>query len=471
MGLWRDVETLLRDSIARHGTAGCGLAITVDGEQREFAAGVADVRTAEPFRQDALCLVGSTAKVYTATLIMKLADECGLDLDEPIRRHLPGLRLADEDAASALTTRHLLAHTSGLGIGPYADHGQADDAVECYVDALATRPSVHGPGERWGYSNAGFVIAGRLVEVLSGRCWDEALRELLLAPAGLDDTLTMPEQILPRPIARPHLRETDGTLRPAPGWGLVGRSMGPTGSTLAATAGDLARFARLHLDNGRSGNGTRILSADAVQAMRQRQAEVPAGWPYGDGWCLGWYAATWDGHQVVAHAGHNLGTGSHLCLLPGLGTAMAMVFNSTPGDAALNHEVFGHLARELFGITKPDPWLALPTGPIPDLSPYTGRYDNDLVRIVVDLDGDELVVRREPQDGVSVEPAQRRLRFLTRTAFGAGDGALHGARAPGGYATPEAFFSGFGATGRPEFLHDSVFVLRRHHDQAEGAGR
>jgi len=459
-GVWDDVQTLLQDAIAQHGVVGCTLAISIDGELHEFAAGVADARTREPLRPDALCLVGSTTKVYTATLLMKLVDELGLDLDDPIRKHLPEFRLADEDAASALTMRHLLAHTSGIGIGAYDNCGNDDDAVERYVASLDAQPCVHAPGERWGYSNAGYVIAGRLVEVLSERCWDDALHELLLGPAGLTDSLTRPEQILVRPLARPHLRDANGEFHVAPVWGLSGRSLGPTGSTLAATAGDLARFGRIHLDGGTAADGTRILAADVVSAMKARQTDVPPGWPHGDGWCLGWCAATWDSHQVVGHAGHNLGAGSHLYVLPDDDAAIAMVFNSTPGDAALQQEVVRQLVRELFGITKPDPWLPL-LDEVPDLGRYEGRYGNDLMTTVVEVDAGSLLLYRTQRTGGEAEPEPRRLRMLTPTAFGSADGALHAAQAPEGHATPEVFFTDFDDSGRPEFLYESVFPTRR----------
>jgi CubicO group peptidase (beta-lactamase class C family) len=469
-GFWRDLETLLVDATARHGVAGCGLAVSVDGELHELVAGVSDVRTGEPMRTDAPCLVGSTTKVYTTTLLMKLVEERGLDLDEPVRTYLPGFRLASEEATAALTTRHLLSHTAGIGPGGYDDHGRGEDAVARYVEALSTHPSVHLPGERWGYSNAGFVIAGRLVEVLTGRCWDDALREMLLSPAGLSHTLTLPEDLLLRPIARPHVVQPDGTLETAPMWGLAGRSLGPTGSTLAATAGDLVRFARLHLNGGTTDQGTRILSEESVRAMQVRQTDVPDGWPYGDGWCLGWLTANWDGQRVVAHAGHNLGAGSHVVVLPDLGAAVSMVFNSVPGDAGLQHEVVSHLVRELFGITKPEPWLPLTVADaVPDLRRYAGRYVNNLVSTVIEVDGSELVLHRELQGpAAGVQPSVR-MRFLTTTAFGSGDGAAHAASSPQGYATPEIFFGGFNDAGTPGFLYESVFVAGRQDDDRETA--
>src|SRR5262249_17531736 len=147
--------------------------------------------------------------------------------------------------------------------GPYNEYGRGDDAPARYVASLATVPSIHPPGERFGYSNAAIVIAGRIVEVLTGRNWDDALRERILEPAGLEGSFSLPEQAILHPVAPGHVRNETGEMVPALKWGLCGRAMAPTGSTFATTAGDLVRFGAIHLNGGLALNGTRILEEDS----------------------------------------------------------------------------------------------------------------------------------------------------------------------------------------------------------------
>src|SRR5690606_40245912 len=124
-------------------------------------------------------------KVWTTVLLMQLVEEGELDLDAPVRTVLPDLTLADEKVAVELTTRHLLTHTSGIDGDLFTDTGRGDDAVEKYVASLASAALLHPLGRGWSYCNSGFVIAGRIVEVLRGAPWDQVLRERIVTPLGL----------------------------------------------------------------------------------------------------------------------------------------------------------------------------------------------------------------------------------------------------------------------------------------------
>src|SRR5690606_30123626 len=111
-------------------------------------------------------------------------------------------------------------------------------------------------------------------------------------------------------------------------WGVADRGMGPTGSTLCTTAADLARFAQLHLNDGRAPDGTQVLSPESVAAMQEVQVELPAAISLATNWCVGWLSDHWNGRQVLGHTGHNIGSGSFLRLIPEEDAAIALVFNS-----------------------------------------------------------------------------------------------------------------------------------------------
>lgn len=449
-GLQKHLDELVLDS----GVVGAGLAVVLDGDVHELASGAADLRGPRPMTTDALCLVGSTTKVYTATLLMQLVAAGRAELDMTVRTYLPDLRLQDEDAAQVLTLRHLLAHTTGLGIGAYsfAEHG--DTAVADFVRSLAAQPQVDPPGERFGYSNAGYVIAGRVVEVLTGLPWDRALQEHLLMPAGLHQTLTAPADLLMRPVAVPHTAEPGDPLAVAAQWGIAGWGLGPTGSTLAATAGDLARFGLLHLRDGVGSDGRQVVPADAVAAMQVPQVDLPDGLPYAAQWCLGWFSHQWGARRMVGHAGHNRGAGSHLSLFPEVHGALALVFNTVPGDAGLHDRLFSELAAELFGATRPAPWRIPEPEPSERLTRYAGTYSSDGTATHVTVADGSLVLR-------SAGRAEQQVRSIGAGRFGSGALGHHHVVPPPGALTPQVVFTGDDGTGRTTHLYDSVFVKRR----------
>lgn len=449
----RNLAELLGDLVTSQGVAGAGVAVLLDGQVHEAAVGVADVRTGSALTPRHVCFVGSTAKVLTATLLMQLVDEGLVRLDESVTDYVKPLDLPRD-----ITVAQLLSHTSGLAMGPYADHRRDDDAVTSYAESIGPRNVVCGAGERWGYSNAGLVIAGRIVELLRMTDWDTALRRHILEPAGLTESATLPEEAILHPVALPHLRSGDA-VTVAPGWGIAGRAMGPTGSSLVMTPADLVKFAAVHLSGGIASDGTRLLSAESVDAMMQPRTQVSPGSPFADQWGLGWYLAQWGAAPTVGHSGHNLGAGSHLMLFPDAGGAMSVVFNTVPGDAGLVHELFRELASELFGADKPTPWK--PVTPLPpDVTErYAGRYACSEFEVEAEAVGGELDVT--VVESAVRRPPRRMRPVLDGAAWGTGELGEHAAAAPQGQLTPEVFFSDFDEQGRPQFAHLSVFLARR----------
>jgi CubicO group peptidase (beta-lactamase class C family) len=187
-------------------------------------------------------------------MIMQLVDEGLLSLDTTVSELLPGARLGTADVGDQVTVRHLLTHTSGIDGDVFTDTGRGDDCVERYVGLLAEVPSVFTPGATYSYCNSGYVLLGRIIEVIDGQSWDESLRERLTGPLAATQTVTLPEEAILRRAAVGHQR--CGT--PVHVWGLP-RSIGPAG-LITATPGDLLTFARLHLDGGITADGKRLLS-------------------------------------------------------------------------------------------------------------------------------------------------------------------------------------------------------------------
>ncbi|MEV6984527.1 serine hydrolase [Sphaerisporangium sp. NPDC051017] len=348
----------LAELIAEYEVPGANLAFLHGGEVHEFAAGVLNVDTGVEVTTDSLFQIGSVSKVWTATQIMLMVEAGRLTLDTPVIEVLPEFKVADPEVTKTVTIRHLLSHTSGIDGDLFLDTGRGDDCVEKYVQACADLAQNHPLGATQSYCNSGFIIAGRVVERLTGKVWDAALREQIIEPLGLTHTWTLPEDVLRFRGAMGHV---DG--RPAPAWGLM-RSCGPAGLICARPA-DVVAFARAHLGTG--------LLADP-RAMWEPQADIPNPHTLGKQWGIGWILDEWQGRRVVSHAGNTIGQAAMLWMVPETETVVCLLANGGH-TAAFQHAVATELFDQLIGLAVP-PVLGPPAEPFEtDVERYAGVYE------------------------------------------------------------------------------------------------
>jgi CubicO group peptidase (beta-lactamase class C family) len=345
----------------------------------EAAHGVLNLDTGEETTTDTVFQIGSISKVWTATLVLQLVDEGRLSLDEPVARWLPDLRLADPEAAAGVTLRHLLTHTSGIDGDVFTDTGRGDDCVAKYVAALRDEAQNHPLGATWSYCNSGYVIAGRVIETVTGTTWDEAVRTRLIGPLGLRHTSTLPEEALLHRTACGHADGPDGPVRVSQ-W-MLPRALGPAGLVNASVA-DLLRFARMHLNAGVTEDGTRVLSAAAATAMAAHEVDLPETYTLGDSWGLGWIRFEWDGERLFGHDGHTIGQSAYLRVLPAQRLAVALLTNGDSTDD-LYRDLYREIFAEVAGLTVPAPF-APPAEPVTvDLTPHLGPYERASTRLEV----------------------------------------------------------------------------------------
>ncbi|MEU6312274.1 serine hydrolase domain-containing protein [Streptomyces sp. NPDC047014] len=376
---------------------GAGLAFWHDGQVHQCATGVLNTATGAAVLTDSLFQIGSITKVWTATQLMLLSEHDRTTLDTPVVDVLPEFRLADQQAAAAITLRHLLTHTSGIDGDLFLDTGRGDDCLRRYVEACAGAEQTFPVGDSHSYCNSGFVIAGRVIEQLTGTTWDQALRDQICAPLGLNHTWTLPEDVLRFGAAVGH--DDHGAV--VPQWGLP-RSVGPAG-LICATAADVVAFGRAHLTPGA------LLADPAV--MRQAQVDLPNPYAGGHQWGIGWSLDEWDGRQVVSHTGDTIGQHAALWVLPEVGTVIAVLING--GDSvAFQHRLVSELLHDLHQLSVPA-LLGPPAEPVEvDVDAFTGVYERAGSQIHVTSHEGRLCLRTEPT-GILVGLAQPRALELT----------------------------------------------------------
>jgi dipeptidyl aminopeptidase/acylaminoacyl peptidase len=379
----------------RHHVPGAALGILRvrpgrDDELVEAAFGVLNKDTGVEVTKDTLFQIGSITKVWTTTVLMQLVDEGLLSLDAPVAQVLPELRLSDPDVTKQVTMRQLLTHTSGIDGDVFTDTGRGDDCVEKYVAGLDEVAQNHPLGATWSYCNSGFVLAGRVIEQLTGGTWDKAVRDRIFAPLGLEHTITLPEEALLHRAAVGHVSE--GTAEPtrAPAW-MLPRSLGPAG-VIGSTVADLLGFARMHLTGGVGPDGTRLLELSSATNMTELQAELPDTHTLGDSWGIGWIRFGWNGRRLIGHDGNTIGQSAFLRLLPDEGLAVTLLTNGG-NTRDLYQDLYREIFAELADIEMPRP-LIPPAEPVPvDARPHVGTYERAGARLEVLMGDDGPVLR------------------------------------------------------------------------------
>lgn len=347
------IESELPALMARRRVPAAAVGVLQDGQVIDHAYGILNLATGVEATTDSLFQVGSITKLWTTDLVMQLVDEGRVRLDDEIRRHLPGFAVADEEAAATITIRQLLSHTAGFEGDIFTDHGPGDDAIERFVASMGDLPQIFAPGERFSYSNAGFAVLGRLVEVLRGTTWDRALQERLAAPLGLSHIATTAYDAIRFRAAMGHIDPApDHVLRPGPAWGMA-RASGPVGAMLSMRVRDLLGFAAMHLAGGEAPDGTQVVSAASCAETVTRQVDHPAS-TRSDARGLGWSLDDLS-QGIVGHDGQTIGQSAFFRMVPEHGLAVALLTNG--GDTyGLYHDVVGHLLDDLAGVRiAPDP--------------------------------------------------------------------------------------------------------------------
>ncbi|HVH12148.1 MAG TPA: serine hydrolase domain-containing protein, partial [Longimicrobium sp.] len=182
------VAAVVEASMAELGIPGVALGIFWEGRSITRGFGVTSVENPLPVTGQTVFQAGSITKTFTATALMRLVESGRLDLDAPVRTYLPGFRVGDETASANATARILLTHMGGWEGDLFDDTGDGDDALARIVERMASLEQVAPFDTFWSYNNAGFYVAGRLLEVATGTSYEDAIRTLLIDPLQLRHT-------------------------------------------------------------------------------------------------------------------------------------------------------------------------------------------------------------------------------------------------------------------------------------------
>ena len=296
--------------IDRKGFPGGSLMLIHRGEVifRE-AFGLADLASKRPFATEDLCRIASVTKPHTATLLVMLADEGRLSLDERIDKYLPefkGMKVRGTGPARrAPTIKECLSHTGGFPGNDSLKSGaltiKRDGTLAEAVADLATRELWSEPGTQFAYGGLGYMAAARAAEVVTGKDYEVLMQEVLLDRIGAKDATFHPTDEMQEKMPTAYER-VEGGFRPRQIRSIA--TVVNPGGGLCSTLDDVGRLMLLHRNKGVVG-GRRVVSEAALAAMY-----VPQPGTTGPGYGLGFNTLRTAGDGRLACAGHIGGSGT-----------------------------------------------------------------------------------------------------------------------------------------------------------------
>ena len=375
--------------MARLPIPGVALGVLIGDQEYAAGFGITSVENPLPVTPDTLFQIGSITKTFVATAAMRLVEAGKLDLDVPLRTWLPDLRLSDEAVAQRVSLRHLLTHTGGWVGDYFNDFGSGDDALARMVAKVAELPQLTPLGEAFSYNNAGFYLAGRVLEVVTGTPFEQAIKELVLTPLDMSHTFFSPEEVMTYRFVVGHeaVEKQPNVAHPWP----IGRAVHAAGG-LVSTVHELFRYARFLMGNGITADGTRLLGPQSMAVMYTPQ--VPASGVQHVG--LSWFITSLDGSRMISHGGGTNGQVTHLAIVPDREFAVVILTNGDQGGTLIYPLLDRALSLYLdLGLPK-----ATPIDVAQDQLPaFAGRYESALSGADITLGEGVLVLQAFDKGG------------------------------------------------------------------------
>jgi CubicO group peptidase (beta-lactamase class C family) len=321
-----------------------GIAVAIVKEDAVVTAKGYGVRKlGDPIPVDARTLFGiaSNTKAFTATALGLLVEEKKIEWDAPVIRYLPAFAMWDPYVTRELTVRDLLVHRSGLGLGagdllwwPPSTYNRKEIAQR-----LRFIPPATSFRSAYAYDNVLYLIAGEVIEAISGQSWEDFVSSRILAKVGMTGSnVRHSAATASGNVATPHAR-VDGKVRPiAP---FDSDNTNPAGG-VNSSAEDMAKWLRVQLSGGVLASGSRLFSAQTARELTTIVTPMPVGDPLPElpplessfnGYALGFSVRDYRGHKLVAHTGGLPGYVSRLAMIPDLNLGVVVLTNQESGEA------------------------------------------------------------------------------------------------------------------------------------------
>ncbi|MCS7187411.1 MAG: serine hydrolase [Armatimonadota bacterium] len=369
---WQRLEAYVFEKMSKTKLPGLSMAIVKDGEvvyARGF--GFRDLESGAPMTPQTRVGIGSVTKSFTALSIMMLVEEGKIGLDDPVDKFVP---ISLRPFGEPVRVWHLLTHSSGIPALAYAEafirYVVGEEAtwipIASFDDLKAFMSDAENwaaakPGERFFYLNEGYLLLGRIIEVASGKSYEEFVKERVLKPLSMSRTTFRQEEVASDPDwATPYVIDLEGKRIP---------SKFPFGISadggLISTVVDLCNYLRLYLDRGKW-NGEQLVSPESLEQMETPKIPLASPLFGNEGYGFGWSVyPDFLGHKLVAHSGSVLVHTAFAGYIPNAKIGVAVLANAS-----------GHPLSQIGMVA-----LAIMLGKEPELLPFV-RHDKLLEKLI-----------------------------------------------------------------------------------------
>jgi CubicO group peptidase (beta-lactamase class C family) len=327
-----NIDDLMLSLMSSDNVPGAAVALIKDGSiVLEKGYGFRDLEGHASVTTATLFNIGSISKSFTALGVAQLVDQHKADLDATVINYLPDFQLSDPKVAQAVTLRRLLSHSSGLP----ADEGwprQVPPTRRGIVAEFATIPITASPGTRFQYCSRCIVLAGYVLEQITGQSWEAYTRAHIFLPLGLT-TASFGPQGLEEAMnhAQPYRHDPISGDVPVP-WDRLQYldPLGPGGG-IDANIDDMAHYALLQLTDGTIA-GNRLVSSQIMAELHRPEIAVGVDRPVAAGfhdlhYALGWFTGNFGGAHLVFHNGANPGFRASIFLVPSAKAGVVILTN------------------------------------------------------------------------------------------------------------------------------------------------
>ena len=321
-----------------------GLALAIvkdDGVVVAKGYGVRKIGEAARVDEKTLFGIASNTKVFTATALGLLVEEHKIEWDAPVVRYLPAFAMWDPYVTRELTVRDLLVHRSGLGLGagdllwwPESTYTRKDVAYR-----LRFIPPATSFRSAYAYDNVLYLVAGEVIEAISGQSWEDFVFNRILKPVGMTGSNVRHSSAGGGAnVAAPHA-PVDGKVRPIRPF--ASDNTNPAGG-INSSAEDMARWMRVQLSGGQLSGGVRLFSAETSRQLTTMVTPIPINDPPPElaqlkpsfnGYALGLGVRDYRGHKLLMHTGGLPGYVSRVLMVPDTSLGIAVLTNQESGEA------------------------------------------------------------------------------------------------------------------------------------------
>jgi CubicO group peptidase (beta-lactamase class C family) len=334
------LDKLVESTLKNFNVPGISVAIVKDGKIIHAKGyGVKSILTNEKVDANTLFGIASNSKAFTSAALAMLVDEGKVKWDDKVIKHLPNFKMYNEYVTNEFTIRDLLTHRSGLGLGA-GDlmfwPGGTDFTPKDVVENLQYLKPVSAFRTKYDYDNLLYIVAGEVIQKVSGKSWCDFIEERIMKPLEMDNSAASFVRLKDTAnVIVPHV-PTDGKLK------AISRYQDhifDAAAGIYSSVNDLSKWMIMQLQNGKYGSENKSLFSEKEQnEMWQLQTIIPsnARAPYNthfSGYGLGWFLSDVKGYKQVSHTGGLEGIVTQVTLFPELNLGIVVLTNQQSGAA------------------------------------------------------------------------------------------------------------------------------------------